>query len=197
MARTVLGSTPDVIVRESEARIAPESDGRSLLAPTTSGTHAATLSSSSNEGGQMEATGSTLSASVSRSLAAFVAVAGVALAAGLAAWGTFSDNDHEQSEYLIVLGIIGVAALVVFGWIVPRALRKESAAVAALTLAIVAVLTVAAFWSGLPPVLAAGAIVVGLAGWDARERAWMCRTAVVIGVFAVVADIAVYLGDMT
>jgi hypothetical protein len=144
----------------------------------------------------MEATGTTVAA-VSRSLAAFVALAGVALAAGLAAWGTFSDDDHEQSEYLIVLGVIAVAALVVFGWIVPRTLCKDSGGVAALVLAVLAVLTLAAFWSGLPPVLAAGAIIVGLAGWDARDRAWMCRAAVVIGLFAVAADIAVYLGDMT
>jgi hypothetical protein len=145
----------------------------------------------------MEATGSVLASSPSRSVTTLAAALGVALAGGLAAWGTFGDGGGKASDYLIVLGIIGVAAFVVFGWIVPKGLRKASAGITALVLAVLAVLTVAAFWSGLPPVLASGAIVLGLAGWNARERAWLCRTAAVIGVFAVVADIAVYMGDMT
>ena len=145
----------------------------------------------------MEATGSVIARPLPRSLATFVAVAGVALAAGLAAWGTFSENDHEKGEYLVVLGIIGVAALVVFGWIVPRALRNQSGGVAGLVLGVLAVLTIAAFWSGLPPVLAAGAIVLGLAGWNARDREWLYRAAVVIALFAVVADVAIYIGDMS
>lgn len=144
----------------------------------------------------MEATGSVVTSSHFRSLGAVVALLGVALAAGLAAWGTFGESDAKTSDYLIVLAIIGVAALVVFGWVVPRALRKESAGVTALVLAVLSVLTIGVFWAGLPPVLAAGAVVLGLAGWDAPRRPWLCRAAVVIALFAVVGDIAIYIGDM-
>jgi hypothetical protein len=128
---------------------------------------------------------------------ALAAVAGIALAAGLAAWGTFGEDDGERSEYIVVLAIIAVAALVVFGWLVPRVLRKNSAGVTAAVLAVLAVLSIAAFWSGLPPILAAGAITLGLAGWNAPSNAWLCRAAVVVGLFAVVGDIVVYVGDMT
>jgi len=144
----------------------------------------------------VEATGSVVTSSYSRSLAAVVALLGVALAAGLAAWGTFGESDAKTSEYLIVLAIIGVAALVVFGWVVPRALRKESTGATALVLAVLSILTIGAFWAGLPPVLAAGALVLGIAGWDAPTRPWLCRAAVVIALCAVVGDVVIYIQDM-
>jgi hypothetical protein len=125
------------------------------------------------------------------------ALLSIALAAGLAAWGTFGENDGERGEYVVVLAIIAVAALVVFGWIVPRGLRRESAGATALVLAVLAVLAIGAFWSGLPPVLAAGAVALGLAGWNARSGSWLCRAAVVIGLFAIVGDLVVYIQDMT
>ncbi|HEX4747705.1 MAG TPA: hypothetical protein VFU99_12575, partial [Gaiellaceae bacterium] len=94
-----------------------------------------------------------------RSTALVCAVLGVALAAALAAWGTFGEAgvEHSLTDYLVVLGIIGVGAAIVFGWIVPRGLRKESAGGTAVALSVLAVLSIAVFWSGLPPVLAAGA----------------------------------------
>ena len=145
----------------------------------------------------MEAVGSAVPSPLSKSLAATIAFLGVGVAAGLAAWGTYGEDNPSTSEYLIVLAIIGVAALVVFGWIVPRALAKPSAGVTALVLAVLAVLTVGVMWTGLPPVLAAGAAVIGIAGWNAPPRPWLCRTAVVIALFAVVGDVAVYVGDMS
>lgn len=144
----------------------------------------------------MEATGSLGARGASRSTAAVAAVLGSAMAAALAAWGTFGDELHQTSDYLIVFAIIGVAAAVVFGWIVPRGLRKESAGATALSLSVLGLLTIAVFWSGLPPVLAAGGAVLGLAGWNARRGAWLCRAAVVVAALALVADIAVYIGDM-
>ena len=113
------------------------------------------------------------------------AIVSVAFAAALAGWEAFAPHGHpagEQKatghedsmlEYLIVLGIIGVAAIVVFGLVVRRGLRKESAAWTALVLSVLGVLTVAAFWSGLPPVLAGGGILLG---WARRTPSPLGRT---------------------
>jgi hypothetical protein len=131
-----------------------------------------------------------------RSRIAAAATLAVAMAAGLAAWGTFGGSDHEAGEYLVVLAIIAVAAAVVFGWIVPRALRRESAGTTALVLSVLGLATIAIFWSGLPPVLAAGGIVLGWAGRGARTGPGLSTAAIVLGVLALAADVAVYVQDM-
>lgn len=66
----------------------------------------------------------------------------------------------------------------------------------ALVLSLLGLLTIAAFWSGVPPVLAMGGIVLGRAGRNAERGAWLCRGAVALGGFAIAADIAVYIQDM-
>lgn len=136
-----------------------------------------------------------------------VALIATGAAAALAAWGTFGnsspaggqDPGGESSlwDYLIVLVIIGVAALAVFGWVAPRALRKESAARTALILSVLGLLTVAVFWSGLPPVLAAAGILLGWASREAAGVRWAAWAAVGVGTFALVADVVVYVTDMT
>jgi hypothetical protein len=126
------------------------------------------------------------------------AAASIALALALGAWGTYGEpGDQGNGDYLVVAVIIAVGAAVVFGWAVPKGLRKEAAGGTALALSVLALLAIAVFWSGLPTILAAGAIVLGLEGWNARDRAWMCRAAVVVGALAVAADILVYIADMT
>lgn len=145
----------------------------------------------------MEATGSVVRPPSRLLVAIGGGIFGIALAAGLAAWGVFGDDPHDAWEYLAVLGMIAAGALIVFGWIVPRGLRKESAGATAIALSALGVLTIAVFWSGLPPVLAAGGLVLGVAGWSARTGAWLCRAATVVGAFAIVGDIVIYIGDMT
>ena len=92
--------------------------------------------------------------------------AGVALV--LAAIGTFWDisgNDTKPGtavEYLGTAAFILVATALVFGLVV-RGATPASAGTRALVLAIVGLVTIVAFWSGLPPVLAFGAISCGLA----------------------------------
>jgi hypothetical protein len=120
----------------------------------------------------------------------------VALAAGLAAWGTYGESNPETWEFLILLGVIAVAAAVVFGWIVPRGLRQDAAGASALALSVVGLVTVAIFWSGLPPILAVGGILLGWAGRDARRGSGLCRAAVAVGVLAIAADVAAYVQDM-
>lgn len=139
--------------------------------------------------------------------ALLVAPISVAFSAALAAWEAFRPHTHPAEEatpaghedslleYLVVLGIIGVATIVVFGVVVRRGLKKESAAPTALVLSTLGVLTVFAFWSGLPPVLAGGGIVLGWSGRNAERRRWVAWTAIGLGVFALAADIVAYLGD--
>jgi hypothetical protein len=131
---------------------------------------------------------------MSRTEARPVALASVALAAGLAAWGTFGGTEDGQIvEYLVVCAIIAVGALVVFGWAVPRFADSDAAARTALVLSVLGLLSIAVFWTGLPPVLAAGG---ALLGWAARGRA-LAKAAIVVGALALVADVVVYVTDMT
>jgi hypothetical protein len=116
------------------------------------------------------------------------------LGAGLAAWGTFGDVDPDTGEYLAILGLIAVATAAVFGWVVPRGLRRKETGVTALVLSLLGLVTVAVFWSGVPPVLAMGGIVLGWAGRDAR-RGGMSRAAVAVGLLALAADVAIYVQD--
>ncbi len=54
---------------------------------------------------------------------------------------------------------------------------------------------VAAFWSGLPPILAAGGALLGWAGRDAERGRGMCRAAVAIGALALLGYLAIYASD--
>jgi hypothetical protein len=118
----------------------------------------------------------------------------------LDAIGVYGDGstsaDHGTREFVIVVGIIALAALIVFGWLVPRLARREALGVPALTLSVLGLLSVLAFWSGLPPTLAAGGALLGWAGRDGADRR-LCRAAIGVGVLAVAADLAAYLLDLT
>jgi len=68
--------------------------------------------------------------------------------------------------------VVVLATAVVFGYLLHRALRRESAAGTALTLSSIALLLLLpAFWSGLPLVLGAGGALLGYAGKNAPNRA--------------------------
>ncbi len=130
-------------------------------------------------------------------LVAPVAAAAVALAAVLAAAGTFLDSgDDRAREYLLVLAIIAVAAVAVFGFVVPRGLARERSALLALVLSLLGLASVAAFWSGVPPVLAAGGALLGWAGRGGERGRALSLLAIAVGVIALVADVAVYAGDI-
>ena len=118
-----------------------------------------------------------------------IAVASVALAAALAAWGTFGEAEDRWGSYLAVLAIIAIGALVVFAGIVPRV---EHAGPVGVVFSAAAVLSIAVFWSGLPIVLAAGGAVLG---WVARVSV-LGRIAIALSALAVVADVVVYVMDM-
>ena len=79
---------------------------------------------------------------------------------------------------VIVAGIIALAALV-FGWLVPRLAQGEALGVPALTLSILGLLGVLAFWSGVPPTPAAGGACSATP--DGRRHRRLCRAAIGVG----------------
>ncbi len=127
-------------------------------------------------------------------------VGAVALnALGILGDGTAGDDGNPLVGFLVVCGFIGVAAALVFGWVVPRGINKVATSgvsgVAGLVLSVLALVFVAVFWSGLPPVLAAGGIVLGLAGRDAHRGAGVANAAIVVGILALIADFSIYALD--
>jgi len=116
------------------------------------------------------------------------ALVSVAVAAGLAAWGTWGDDaDHSLGEYLAVLAIIAVSATIVFGLVVPRWHGKR----AALLVGVLAVVSVVAFWSGLPVVLGAAAILLGLRLRDTEQSAG--SVALALGCLAIAGTVVIYI----
>jgi hypothetical protein len=96
-------------------------------------------------------------------LAAF----GIAASAVLTAIGTFWDvngndrGDHNASDWYVCLGIIAVAAALVYGLVV-RTAATGNPGRRALILGIVAVPSVVVFWSGIPMVLVSAAVACAL-----------------------------------
>ena len=91
---------------------------------------------------------------------------------------------------LLVYAAITVG--VVFGLVLPRALRRESSGGLALALAILGTLMAPGFWTGLPPGLAAGGALLGWAGIYATKGRKLSQAAFVIGVLGVVFNVVSY-----
>jgi hypothetical protein len=91
------------------------------------------------------------------------AALGAGLALVLTAIGTFGDlvgdssTKHGWEEYAVVVAIIAVATALVFGLVV-RSATPENAGTRAIVLAALALASVLVFWTGLPAVLAFGAL---------------------------------------
>ncbi|HMM97244.1 hypothetical protein [Phycicoccus sp.] len=99
-------------------------------------------------------------------------------------------------ELLTMAAVQVVAAGVVLGVVVPRLLRRQSTGGPSLAVGVVAVLlTLPAFWSGVPLVLGVAAAVLGNAGRtrEVGERAALAGLA--LGLLAVLGYLALYLGD--
>lgn len=125
-----------------------------------------------------------------------VPIAALGAGSGVVASLLTTYGAHTWEEIAITVPIILVTAAVVFGVVVPRALRKESAGGTALGLSIPAVLLVLpAFWAGLPLVLGLGGIVVGNAGRTSRSGGRACIAAVVLGALAVLGYASIYVMD--
>jgi hypothetical protein len=99
-------------------------------------------------------------------------------------------DEDALREFLVVTGLIAVSTAIVFGVVVRRALERGGSPATALTLSLLGLLLAAAYWSGLPPVLAIGGVVLGR-----RSSGGTARAAVGIGVVALLADLAVLVAD--
>ena len=116
---------------------------------------------------------------------------GVAVALLLTAVGTFTnlageaeEEGHSAGEYLVVAGMIAIGALVVFA-LVAKAVTPANAGSFAVAFGVVGLLSVLVFWTGLPAVLAAGALAS--AGVDGRNGDGMSVAAKVGVALAVLA----------
>jgi len=116
----------------------------------------------------------------------------VAISTVLNALGVFTEDAIHWLNLVIGFLIAAVAAGIVFGWFVRRACRPAARAwPAALVFAALALITVPAFWSGLPPVFGVAAIYLGR-----RSASRPGLAAIVIGAVALVADIGAYATDI-
>jgi ABC-type spermidine/putrescine transport system permease subunit II len=105
-------------------------------------------------------------------------------------------NADSASEAAVEVVVQAAVAAVVFGLVVPRALRHEGAGGRGLVMGVLALLLVMpAFWSGLPLLLGSGAALVGQAGRHAERGSGKAIASLVVGLLAVVGYVAVYVLD--
>lgn len=103
---------------------------------------------------------------------------------------------HDLGEIVVVVTGILATVVGVYGFLLPRALRRESAGGTALTLSLMAVaLALPAFWSGLPMVLGVAGAMLGYAGRTASSGSGKSIAAVVLGALAVLAYLSIYVGE--
>ncbi len=103
---------------------------------------------------------------------------------------------HGPGEYVSMIALALVAAVVVYGWVVPRALERASAPKTAMAMSVVAALfTLPAFWTGLPLVLGAAGAVTGFAGRSAAKGSGPSVAAMLIGVLTVLGYLTIYIVD--
>ena len=127
-------------------------------------------------------------------------VAAVLVSTILNAAGVFSEDEIHWLNLLLGFMFALVGALIVFGWFARRAERRPSSAwVTGLACAVLGLLLVVAFWSGLPPVLGLAGAYLGYVSYSSglpRWPRWAGVAAMITGGLAVAADIAVYIGDV-
>jgi hypothetical protein len=120
----------------------------------------------------------------------------VALAAAALAVANFVSTEPGENgggvAYTVTLGISLIVAAGVFGWAIPR---SERPAHVGLVVGAIGLLSVAAFWSGLPYVLGPAAVVLGLLGRTRQGQRRAGSVAVVLGALTTAAAIAAVVLD--
>lgn len=103
---------------------------------------------------------------------------------------------HDTGEVVSMVALCAVVAGLVYGVALPRALTRQSAPNLALSLSTVAALvTLPAFWSGLPVVLGSAGALLGHAGRNAVTGSKRCVAALVLGTLAVAGYVTIYVID--
>ena len=103
---------------------------------------------------------------------------------------------NSQGERIGEAVFIPLFTAAVFGLVVARGLRNESAGGRGIALGVIGLLAApVVFWSGIPLVLGAGATLLGQAGRRADEGSGKAIAAFVLGVLTLIAYVAMYVGD--
>lgn len=103
---------------------------------------------------------------------------------------------HDAGERWMMAPVILLGVALVWGLVVPRALRSGRVGVPAVWLAGLALpLTVVAFWAHVPFVLAAGGAYLGWVGRQADRGAGLSIAALVLGLLAMLAYVATIVLD--
>ena len=103
---------------------------------------------------------------------------------------------HGPGEYVSMIALGVISAIVAYGWVVPRALRADAAPKTAMTMSVIgALLTLPAFWTGLPLVLGGAGALVGYAGRGAAKGSGLSIAAMLIGVLSVLGYLTIYIVD--
>lgn len=127
------------------------------------------------------------------------------LALAVIAYGTYGDStasDSQQKSGVPLMIMAVVAAVLVFGLLAPMAIRAveaggEAGRRWAVGLSVVSVVSLVAFWSGLPLLVGGAAALVGKTGREHAATSKAFSWAWGLGLFAAVATIAVtILGNM-
>lgn len=121
------------------------------------------------------------------------------LAMALVVYGAYGDSHADSSQKSAVpflLLVVAVAAVVVYGLLAPLALRavarrSPSAGRWSVGLGVVAVLSLAAFWSGFPLVIGGAAALVGHEGRSASPESRAVRAGWWLGLLAGALAVAV------
>ena len=107
-----------------------------------------------------------------RARAARIGVAVAVLAMALVVYGAYGDSQassSQKSAVPVLVGMVAVAAAIVYGLLAPlaqRSVARQSPASRrwAIGLGVVSVLSLAIFWAGLPLILGGAAALVGHEG---------------------------------
>jgi hypothetical protein len=128
-------------------------------------------------------------------IAAAVALVTLAMDA-FGVWGYGTADDDAALQMLVTGAFTVVSVAVVFGLVLPRALRSDNPGRTGLILSVLGLLvSVPLFWSGLAPALAVGGIVAGRAGTTASRGRRLGTAAFVVGILAVIGYVGTYAGD--
>ena len=115
-----------------------------------------------------------------------IALAAMVLAVVLLAIGAYGGDD-DDTGYFIIASLVAIAVAIALFWgLLPRITQPG---LGALMIGILAVGTIIVFWLGLPTILGAAAIALGLDGREDSAERGKATAGIVLGALAVVAHV--------